>query len=121
MATALRTSGSSSGSLRRPGFRADRRDLRIHALVALRARQQSVQVVQRVVERLARQQTPVEHHFAILRDDVVPDPACDTGHREARVADQRMVNPPQFAIARIEQGHELARGEDRIHAELRAA
>ena len=37
------------------------------------------------------------------------------------MADQRMGLGPQFAIARVEQGHEAARSEDRIHAELRAA
>src|SRR5580698_5135765 len=61
--------------LRRSSFRADRRDLRFHAMVALRAVEQSVQIVERVVERLARQQPPVEHHLAILRDHVVSDAA----------------------------------------------
>ena len=72
--------------LRRPGLRADRRDLGFHAVLALRAVKQSVQVVQRGVERLARQQSPVEHHFAILRDDVVGDPARDARDRETGVA-----------------------------------
>ena len=121
MATALRTSGSSSAVSVDPAF------VRIAAISASTpwsrfARvEQSLQIVQRVVERLARQEATVEHHFAILRDDVVANPACDTRHGQTGVADQRMVKPPQFAIARIEQGHELARREDRVHAKLRAA
>ena len=121
MATALRTSGSSTAVSVDPAF------VRIAAISASTpwsrfARvEQSLQVVQRVVERLAWQQPPVEHELAILRHDIVGNPACDTRHRQAGVPDQRMVQGPQFAIARIEQGHELARGEDRIHAKLRAA
>ena len=37
------------------------------------------------------------------------------------MADQRVVEGPQFVIARIEQGREPARGEDRVHAKLRAS
>ena len=40
---------------------------------------------------------------------------------KAGVADQRMVEGPQLAITCVEHRHELARREDRIHAELRAA
>ena len=37
------------------------------------------------------------------------------------MADERMGLGPQFAVARVEQGHEVAGSEDRIDAKLRAS
>jgi hypothetical protein len=78
-------------------------------------------LAQCIVERFPRKQAPVEHHFAIVRTDVVADPAGYAGDCQAGVANEGMVLGPELAVVLVEQGHQMASGEDRVYAELWAA
>ena len=105
MATASRTSGCVDGGLCRPGRRADCRQFGLHAMLALRPRQQGVQFVQCGVEGFAGKQAPVEHDLASVGHDIVGDPAGDACDAETRVADERMGLGSELAVALVEQGH----------------